>query len=68
MEGNEEIEARYKELVYGITTNYIECININYKSLRDEVFDHISLQVHDRLNLKESFEHYTMKDILEGDN
>ena len=68
MEGQKGIEARYKELVYGTTTNYIECIDVDYKSHRDETFDHLALPVRNIVNLKASFDSFTMREILEGEN
>ena len=48
--------------------NYVECINVNYKSLREEKFYDVQLNIKDSNNVYESLEKYTEVETLEGDN
>jgi len=48
--------------------NYIECINVSFKSLREEKFYDVQLNIKDSNNVYESLEKYTEVETLEGDN
>lgn len=48
--------------------NFVECIKVNYKSLRDEKFYDVQLNIKDSNNILESLEKYTSVEILDGDN
>ena len=48
--------------------NYIECINIDYKSVRKEEFLDLQLVVKDCKNIYESFDEYCAEEVLDGDN
>lgn len=55
-------------LFLGKLHNYIECVNVNYKSTREEDFSDLSLNVKGCRNVYDSFEKYTEVEMLEGDN
>lgn len=48
--------------------NFVECINVNYKSIREEKFYDVQLNIKDSNNILESLEKYTSVEILDGDN
>mmetsp|Transcript_11358 Transcript_11358/g.34759 ORF Transcript_11358/g.34759 Transcript_11358/m.34759 type:complete len:1181 (+) Transcript_11358:85-3627(+) len=59
---------KISELFEGKLLNYIECINVPYKSTREEPFFDLSLTIKGYSNLYESFDKYTEVEILDGDN
>lgn len=55
-------------LFQGKILNYIECVNVPYKSTREEEFSDLSLNVKGCRNIYESFEKYTEVEMMDGDN
>ncbi|KAA8498654.1 Ubiquitin carboxyl-terminal hydrolase 13 [Porphyridium purpureum] len=55
-------------LFEGKLINYIECVNVPYKSAREESFYDLSLNVKGCRNIYESFEKYTEVEMMDGDN
>mmetsp|Transcript_35695 Transcript_35695/g.79387 ORF Transcript_35695/g.79387 Transcript_35695/m.79387 type:complete len:1131 (+) Transcript_35695:131-3523(+) len=62
------VEKVINELFEGHTTNYIECINVDYKSSRDESFMDLQLDVKGCKDIYESFEKYCEVEIMDGPN
>ncbi len=56
------------QLFQGKLLNYIECINVNYESKREESFYDLSLNVKGCRNILESFQKYTEVEMMDGDN
>eukprot|EP00184_Porphyridium_aerugineum_P005890 CAMPEP_0184706972 /NCGR_PEP_ID=MMETSP0313-20130426/37033_1 /TAXON_ID=2792 /ORGANISM="Porphyridium aerugineum, Strain SAG 1380-2" /LENGTH=1389 /DNA_ID=CAMNT_0027168541 /DNA_START=521 /DNA_END=4690 /DNA_ORIENTATION=+ len=56
------------KLFEGKVLNYIECVNVPYKSEREESFYDLSLNVKGCRNIVESFEKYTEVEMMDGDN
>lgn len=61
-------EGSLKELFGGEMETYIECIDIDYKSVRKESFEDIQLDVQGCENIYESLHRATEPEVLEGDN
>lgn len=59
---------RLSTLFQGKLLNYIECVNVPYKSTREEEFSDLSLNVKGCQNIYESFEKYTEVEMMDGDN
>ena len=57
-----------KELFEGEMQNYIECKNVDYRSLREEKFYDIQLPVRGLKSVYESLDSYTAAEELTGDN
>lgn len=62
-----------KELFEGEMENYIECINVDYKSKRNETFYDIQLNIksergHELRSIEESMREFTAEETLDGDN
>lgn len=55
-------------LFQGKLLNYIECVNVDYKSTREEDFSDLSLNVKGCRNVYESFEKYIEVEMMDGDN
>lgn len=55
-------------LFQGKLLNYIECINVDYKSTREEDFSDLSLNVKGCRNVYDSLEKYTEVEMMSGDN
>lgn len=55
-------------LFQGKILNYIECVDVPYKSTREEEFSDLSLNVKGCRNIYESFEKYTEVEMMDGDN
>lgn len=55
-------------LFQGKLLNYIECVNVDYKSTREEHFSDLSLNVKGCRNIYDSFEKYIEVEMMEGDN
>ena len=62
------VEGTINKLFEGHFTNYIECINIDYKSLRREAFQDLQLVVKGCNSIYDSFKEYCQVEILEGEN
>lgn len=63
-----ETEDFIGNLFRGKMENYIECVNVDYQSIREEVFYDIQLAVKNLDDLYKSFDDYTAEEKLEGDN
>lgn len=55
-------------LFQGKLLNYIECVDVDYKSTREESFYDLSLNVKGCRNIIESFDKYTEVEVMDGDN
>lgn len=62
------VEGTINKLFEGHFSNYIECINVNYKSTRTESFQDVQLVVKGCKNIYDSFNEYCQVEVLEGDN
>ncbi|KAI3952854.1 hypothetical protein MKW92_019983 [Papaver armeniacum] len=62
------VEGTIQHLFEGHHMNYIECINVEYKSTRKESFYDIQLDVKGCQNVYASFDKYVEVEPLEGDN
>jgi len=62
------VENTIQHLFEGHVVNYIECINVDYKSTRKESFMDLQLDVKGCKNVYESFDKYVEVETLEGDN
>lgn len=57
-----------QQLFQGKLLNYIECVDVDFKSTREETFYDLSLNVKGCRNIIESFEKYTEVEMMDGDN
>jgi ubiquitin carboxyl-terminal hydrolase 7 len=62
------VEGTIQQLFEGHHMNYIECINVDYKSTRKESFYDLQLDVKGCKDVYESFDKYVEVERLEGDN
>ncbi|KAK8645429.1 hypothetical protein V6N13_119259 [Hibiscus sabdariffa] len=62
------VEDTIQKLFAGHHMNYIECINVDYKSTRKESFCDLQLDVKGCRNVYASFDKYVEVERLEGDN
>ncbi|KAI3856934.1 hypothetical protein MKX03_012342 [Papaver bracteatum] len=62
------VEGTIQHLFEGHHMNYIECINVDYKSTRKESFYDIQLDVKGCQDVYASFDKYVEVERLEGDN
>lgn len=62
------VEGMINKLFEGHTLNYLECINVDYKSTRQESFMDVQLDVKDCKDIYASFDKYCEVEVLEGDN
>ncbi|KAL6841585.1 hypothetical protein ACP4OV_028524 [Aristida adscensionis] len=62
------VEGTIEQLFEGHHINYIECINIDYKSCRKESFYDLQLDVKGCRDVYSSFDKYVEVERLEGDN
>ncbi|KAI3906979.1 hypothetical protein MKW92_023595 [Papaver armeniacum] len=62
------VEGTIQHLFEGHHMNYVECINVDYKSTRKESFYDIQLDVKGCQNVYASFDKYVEVECLEGDN
>jgi len=67
MKGTPE-EGAIEKLFRGQYVNFIECIDVDYRSTRKEFFYDISLNVRGCSTLEESFAKFLEVEVLEGDN
>jgi len=56
------------ELFEGKTTSFVECIDVDYTSSRDEVFYDLSLNVLGLSGVDEALRAYTAVEMMDGDN
>jgi ubiquitin carboxyl-terminal hydrolase 7 len=62
------VEGTIQQLFEGHHMNYIECINVDYKSTRKESFYDLQLDVKGCRDVYASFDKYVEVEKLEGDN
>jgi len=62
------VEGMVNQLFEGYTLNYIDCINIDFKSSRREPFQDLQLDVKGCRDIYDSFDKYTEVETLEGEN
>ncbi|KAB1200300.1 Ubiquitin carboxyl-terminal hydrolase 12 [Morella rubra] len=62
------VEGTIQQLFEGHHMNYIECINVEYKSTRKESFYDLQLDVKGCRDVYDSFDKYVEVERLEGDN
>ncbi|KAI3951352.1 hypothetical protein MKW92_031050 [Papaver armeniacum] len=62
------VEGRIQHMFEGHHMNYIECINVDYKSTRKESFYDLQLDVKGCRDVYASFDKYVEVERLEGDN
>ncbi|XP_024545436.1 ubiquitin carboxyl-terminal hydrolase 13 isoform X2 [Selaginella moellendorffii] len=62
------VEGTIQQLFEGHHMNYIECINVDYKSTRKESFYDLQLDVKGCKDVYASFDKYVEVEKLEGDN
>ncbi|TYG51282.1 hypothetical protein ES288_D10G245600v1 [Gossypium darwinii] len=62
------VEGTIQQLFEGHHMNYIECINVEYKSTRKESFYDLQLDVKGCKDVYASFDKYVEVECLEGDN
>ncbi|KAK9841636.1 hypothetical protein WJX74_009141 [Apatococcus lobatus] len=62
------VEKVISELFEGHTSNFIDCINVDYKSTRKESFMDLQLDVKGCKDIYGSFDRYTEVEKLEGQN
>ncbi|SCL90275.1 ubiquitin carboxyl-terminal hydrolase, putative [Plasmodium berghei] len=62
------VDGSVKKMFEGEVETYIECIDIDYKSVRKETYEDIQLDVHGCNNIYESLDKAIEAEILEGDN
>ncbi|XP_047157668.1 ubiquitin C-terminal hydrolase 13-like isoform X2 [Vigna umbellata] len=62
------VEGTIQKLFEGHHMNYIDCINVDYKSMREESFYDLQLDVKGCKNVYDSFDKYVEVEQLEGDN
>ena len=63
-----EVEGTIGSLFSGTVCSYIQCVDVNYESKREEDFYDIQLDVKGCADIYESFKKYTCKEMLDGEN
>ena len=63
-----EVEGTCARLFEGIMTNFIECLNVQYKSTREEKFIDLQLNVKGCADLMDSFRKYLEVEELKGED
>lgn len=63
-----KVEGTFKHLFEGKTLNYIECLDVDYKSNKVEPFCDIQLTIKGCKNIYESLNKYTEEEILDNDD
>ena len=62
------VEGTMEHLFRGKFTNYVSCINVNDKSLRDEEYYDLQMPVKGCKDLYASLDEYVREEVLDGDN
>ncbi|GAB64644.1 ubiquitin carboxyl-terminal hydrolase family 2 [Plasmodium cynomolgi strain B] len=62
------VEGSVKKMFEGEVETYIECLDIDYKSVRKETYEDIQLDVQGCNNIYESLDKAIEAEVLEGDN
>ncbi|CAI9774541.1 unnamed protein product [Fraxinus pennsylvanica] len=64
----EKLEEKMKKLFEGHHMDFIECINVNYKSTRRGLFYDLQLDVKGRRDIYAALDKYVEEECLKGDN
>eukprot|EP00741_Cyanophora_paradoxa_P021387 tig00021350_g20646.t1 len=62
------VDGMIGKLFEGKVLNYVQCINVDFRSQREESFYDLSLNVKGCKDIMESFEKYVEEETLDGDN
>ena len=62
------VDGMISKLFEGKSQNYVECINVDFRSSREEPFYDLSLNVKGCRTLLDSFRQYVELETLEKDN
>lgn len=62
------MERTINELFEGHTYNFIECVNVDYRSTRRESYMDLQLDVKGCPDVYASFDAYTSAEMMTGDN
>lgn len=62
------VEKVINEVFEGHTHNFIECVDVEYKSTRRESFMDLQLDVKGCANIYDSFDKYTAVEMMTGEN
>lgn len=65
---NTKVQGAINHLFEGHTFNFVECINVEYKSTRKESYMDLQLDVKGCKNVYDSFVKYTEVEKLDGQN
>lgn len=65
---NTKVQGAINRLFEGHTHNFVECINVDYKSTRKESYMDLQLDVKGCKNVYDSFVKYTEVEKLDGQN
>lgn len=65
---NTKVQGAINHLFEGHTFNFVECINVDYKSTRKESYMDLQLDVKGCKNVYDSFVKYTEVEKLDGQN
>ncbi|KAA6424444.1 MAG: hypothetical protein FRX49_05656 [Trebouxia sp. A1-2] len=65
---NTKVQGAISHLFEGHTVNFVECINVDYKSNRKESYMDLQLDVKGCKNVYDSFVKYTEVEMLDGQN
>ncbi len=65
---NTKVQGAISHLFEGHTVNFVECINVDYKSNRKESYMDLQLDVKGCKNVHDSFVKYTEVEMLDGQN
>lgn len=65
---NTKVQGAINHLFEGHTFNFVECINVEYKSTRKESYMDLQLDVKGCKNVYDSFVKYTEVEMLDGQN
>ena len=63
-----EVQGTYKNLFEGKFENVIRCIDVEYESIREEVFNTLQLSVKEDSTIEDSIRTYVSAENLDGDN
>lgn len=63
-----KVDGTIKDLFEGKVRSFIQCVNVDYKSFRDESFYDLQLLVKDCKDIYESFRKYVEVEMLQGDD
>ena len=61
-------EGIYSELFEGTTESFVKCLDVDYRSVREEKYADLQVNVRGLESLRDSLRNYTECEILEGEN